>query len=152
MIFYSIRNESGWAKGLYLAVSNGYTLGFGYPKEKDSWACLFSGIYILSGACAINAMILDLALSLAEEDKAWYKNAQLDHALKSASGLERIYAALVKNHSRLKFIYAFLIYVAMGWFWAINQFDYSIIKALHFSISLLSTAGAPYIYVIKLIS
>jgi hypothetical protein len=52
-LFYTYRNGLGWGKGLYMAVNVGYSIGWGYPVEKDDAVIWYSIFHVLTGASAV---------------------------------------------------------------------------------------------------
>ena len=41
-IFYANKTDFGWAKGFYMAVNVGYSIGWGYPVEPNDKVIWFS--------------------------------------------------------------------------------------------------------------
>jgi hypothetical protein len=56
-VFYSIYDKFGWAKGFYMAVNVGYSVGWGNLYEVYEESKLFSVIYVLIGSSAVAAAV-----------------------------------------------------------------------------------------------
>ncbi len=70
--FYASRNQSGWAKGFYMAINVGYSIGWGYPTEIDDMCQLFSVVYVLLGSSAVAAALAYFAQTIVTSSKKWY--------------------------------------------------------------------------------
>jgi len=141
-VVFAYQNKDDWLIGFYHAVSYGYTLGYKYPVVLDSDCAIFSSFYIISGALALNAMILNFSMALVAADLAWYNHIESTRKLKESKTIySYIYKWLKKNHDRMIFIYIWIFSLLCGWLYAVFVLEYDIIESLYYSLSSLSTAG-----------
>ncbi len=71
-VVYAIRNDLGWGQGFYMAVNVGYSIGWGYPLEKDNKLLWYSIFHVLVGASAVAASLAFFAQSVVSSSKEWY--------------------------------------------------------------------------------
>lgn len=140
-LFYAERNRNGWGKGFYMAVNVGYSIGWGFPVEKDDDAKWFSVCYLLIGASFVAAALGYFAQAMVDSSKSWYAQEaqrELDkNKTKYVQYLDIINEQLSKNRSILVWILWLASMTAMGCFWN----NWSFIDGFYFAVSSLSTGG-----------
>lgn len=142
-LFYSTKNNLGWAKGFYMAVNIGYSIGWGYPIEIDSTVKIFSCVYILIGSSAVAAALGYFAEHIVSRSKIWYADAILRDELHHDGSIYsrlKIWLQLESNKLRSILIWILMLILMLGWSLACVKWDF--IDALYFAVSSLSTAGA----------
>ena len=142
--FYSINNDFGWAKGFYMMVNVGYSIGSGYPKDTDHYSLWFSTFNILFGVIAIGIALNAFANSLVHTGEKWYHGVEYDRVMRDKSVPWKTKAIEWARSNKAK-LYA--ICVSLGWgsimtTWASYTFEeWKLVQALYFSVSFLSTGG-----------
>lgn len=89
---YAITNEVGWAKGFYMAVNVGYSIGWGYPQEVGPGMKLFSTAYVLVGFSLVAILLASFATSVIGSSNEWYATALQARKLQSDDLCQRIRA------------------------------------------------------------
>lgn len=142
--FYAVRNGLGWAKGFYMMINVGYSIGWGYPTEVDRRGLWFSVFNVFVGATAISYGLRLFAQSVLSESKSWYAIALYERTMADMS-VSRTTKMIeyTKTHSKkLLTISVFIIWVmAMVW-WSSRTFQkWKIVQGVYFAVSSLSTGG-----------
>mmetsp|Transcript_12559 Transcript_12559/g.21013 ORF Transcript_12559/g.21013 Transcript_12559/m.21013 type:complete len:422 (-) Transcript_12559:389-1654(-) len=140
-VFYAYELNTGWAKGFYMAVNVGYSIGWGFPAEDSNGTRVFSTFYVLVGASAVAASLGYFAQSMVDSSQEWYAHALVAENYKNTTSLDRVAAWLQMNVLPLQRIFLtfaliglLMVYslIAIGWGWS---------DALYFAVSSLSTGG-----------
>jgi hypothetical protein len=142
--FYAIRNKFGWAKGFYMMVNVGYSIGSGYPREIDSQSLWFSIFNILVGVIAIGIGLNAFAQSVLHNGKSWYESAEYDRRMADplVPFKEKVKFWFSINKSKVRTVLAFLMWGTFMTFWASRAFpEWIFVECLYFAISFLSTGG-----------
>jgi hypothetical protein len=144
-VFYAIRNELGWAKGFYMMVNVGYSIGWGYPVEIDYKVCWYSTINVLFGAVCLSFALSVFTNSITKKSKEWYVTALHQEVLNdpSATWTSKLWHYCLANKKPLLTILAFVVYIFIMVIWALATFSHRwvFIDALYWAISSLSTGG-----------
>ena len=144
-IFYANKTDFGWAKGFYMAVNVGYSIGWGYPVEPNDKVIWFSIFYVLSGASAVAAALGYFAQAVLDKRDEWYKNAELEEkhrgAMKYGNFRVRLTSWLIYNMNRIKPILVWAIWIIWAIIWSCYYIDWSFTQGVYFAISSLSTGG-----------
>lgn len=143
-LFYAVRNKMGFAKGFYMAVNVGYSIGSNYPREIDNVSLWFSVFNILVGVVAIGFALNAFAQDVINFDKRWFNDAEYSRLLgdKSISKKQKLSLWIQMNKSKLYVIAIFIIYGSFMVCWASFEFeDWKFPQALYFATSSLSTGG-----------
>ena len=129
-------------QGLYMAVSIGYSIGWGYPAEKDDACIWFSIFYLMSGACAVTAVLISTVTSSVAANKSWFTQRLTEaKASHSSDMLTRLFSFYSMNKFAVNIISLWLGYIIAVGVYAKVGLGYSDTKALYFSVSTLSTVG-----------
>lgn len=141
-VYYSIANELGWAKGFYMAVNVGYSIGWGYPIEISEGARLFSTVYVLVGASAVAASLGYFGQALLVSSKEWYNEALLEAEDVSSKPLWRRCQVWLEQHDfAVKVLLLWMVWIASMIIFSCNRVGWSFIDGLYFAVSSLSTGG-----------
>lgn len=143
---YASTAHYGWMKGFYMAVSVGYSIGWGYPVEPNDMVIGYSIFHLLLGTIAIAAALSIYGGIILDNDKEWYKKVLSDIELSleidnSSNILRQIYVWVNYKVDNFRPIIVWLLWVALGVIWSMIAIKWSFAKALYFSISSLSTGG-----------
>ena len=143
-VFYSIRGSLGWAHGFYMMVNVGYSIGWGYPIEKD-YACMWYSVFnVLIGATLLSFALREFAESVVAQSKSWYEKALYESTMndQSVPWYEKVWQYCLANKKKLQSIIVFVAWVCSMTFWACRTFDnWLIVDGLYFAVSSLSTGG-----------
>jgi hypothetical protein len=149
--FYAYDLNLGWAKGFYMAVNIGYSIGWGDISESGEPSSLwFSTVYVLCGASFIAAALGFFAQSIVEDRNNWYENEirqakyerKMEEAIRVGNYL-RI-AKLWRNHNKEKVrsIVLWMLFIIIATGSVLDQHrEWGFIEGLYFAVSSLSTGG-----------
>ena len=150
-VFYSYELDIGWAKGFYMAVNIGYSIGWGDISESgelgSQW---FSTVYVLCGASFIAAALGFFAQAIVDDRDNWYINElqkkrferkmQKAHHNKSCFRMIKIWAGY--NHEKVRSILLWLLFIIVATGAVLGQHkEWVFIEGLYFAVSSLSTGG-----------
>lgn len=144
--FYASANFDGdYAKGFYMAVNVGYSIGWGNLTDQTDLSKCFSIVYLLIGAVFLsNCIVLLVEKTIRESDNYLENKIVADH-IRSSSKLKGIvldiYVFIVLNNPKLLMIYTCFIYVMFGAFWSCVAIKWSMVDGVYFAVSSLSTGG-----------
>lgn len=131
----------GWAKGLYMAVNVGYSIGWGYPAEDSNSTRAFSTVYVLVGASAVAASLGFFAQSMISSSKDWYAEALEQQRYKTASYHERFFAYMKLHEAAFKVIGIWILWIAAMIAFSMSTVKWNFSQGLYFAVSSLSTGG-----------
>lgn len=155
-IFYAINNELGAAKGFFMAVNIGYSIGFGTPSEDATTegisegqalaSRIFSTLYVIVGASFVGLALGYFGDKLVEDRDNWYQNAEQYEAYcnSQADGRNiamRIISAIQFRWLNFRLVLAWCAWTAMGAIASIVAFDWPFNEAVYFAVSSCSTGG-----------
>jgi hypothetical protein len=143
-VFYSVRGSLGWAEGFYMMVNVGYSIGWGYPVEKDYKVLWYSVCNVLVGATALSFALQVFANSIVKSSKIWYHQTMLEESIKdrNISFYVRWYEWALVERKKLTIIFAFWVWIFTMVIWSQFAFpEWVFIDGLYFAISSLSTGG-----------
>ncbi len=69
--FYALGDGLGWARGLYMCVNVGYSIGWGMPLDPNDDRMWYSVFHILVGATMVNLVLFIFASQLIEDQAVW---------------------------------------------------------------------------------
>lgn len=141
MCFYCKVNNLGWAKGFYMAVNVGYSIGWGYPVEIDDKTRLFSIAYVLIGAAAASLSLVMFAKNVIQSCNDWYAVALKSETAEPAT-LKKSVQVWFKQHCY--FICIVVSFVAILTTLVVisalrNKWDLS--QAFYFALTACTTGG-----------
>jgi hypothetical protein len=139
--FYATVNKLGWAKGFYMAVNVGYSIGWGYPNEIDDITRLFSTAYVLVGASVVAASLAFFASSIISASKEWYATALQERKLRSTDTRRRVRAWILLNQSALQFLLVWLLIIGALVAFSVVEIQWDFSQAVYFAVASLSTGG-----------
>lgn len=139
--FYATNQDLGWAKGLYMAVNVGYSIGWGFPVENSDAARGFSIIYVLVGASAVAASLGYFAQTMISSSKNWYAQALAEKEFKQASSFNKLIYWAQINEGALKIIGTWVLWIAAMIIFSMCTVEWDFVQALYFAVSSLSTGG-----------
>lgn len=127
-MFFSFAPESdlGIAKGFYMAVNVGYSIGFGYPAETSLNYLFFSSAYLLIGSSFVAVALGFFADKISEDHDNWFTNLiqqqEYEKAFaKNTSFVSRIRAIFDQHAPTLRAVSVWLI--AMGVMIAYSMYE-----------------------------
>ena len=136
-VFYSIRDTFGWGIGYYMAVNIGYSIGWGYPYEKDSDCEIYSIFNILIGASAVHSGLAVFADSMISSSRrVVFLRPKTD---KSTSKILAYFQSRISDYTA---ILLWAIWVGLFALWAYLSIpSFTVVDSLYLSISSFSTGG-----------
>jgi hypothetical protein len=140
-VTYCYRNELGWAKGFYMAVNVGYSIGWGYPLEKDDQILWYSIFHVLVGASAVAAALGFFAQSVIKSSRSWYQTALLEAQAKETNNLMKVWLWAKYNWDSLKIIFLWMAWISFMTIYTCNRVGWNFVDGLYNAISSLSTGG-----------
>lgn len=145
-VYYSLRLDLSFEKGMYMAVNVGYSIGWGDITETLEQSQIFSTVYVIVGASFIGAGLGFFAEHMISESDDWYLQAQQDAALQQTlatkSNKLEMAAYFIRFHwNRLRAVVVWLLFVIIGTICSSELNDWSYVRGLYFSVSSLSTGG-----------
>ncbi len=142
-IFYAYENKMGWAKGFYMAVNVGYSIGWGFPVEINEGSRFFSTCYVLVGASAVGAALGFFGQNMVASSKEWFNDALVEAEKKKRdrSVMERLSAWCVRHDTAVKTIGAWVVWISAMILFSCVRVKWSFIDGLYFAVSSLSTGG-----------
>ncbi len=96
-VVYAYRNDLGWARGFYMAVNVGYSIGWGFPIEMDNNILWYSIFHVLVGASAVAAALGFFAQSVVSTSKEWYHVALLEEEIEKAERKSNIMKKIARR-------------------------------------------------------
>lgn len=154
MAYYSQQNhledsekKMGAAKGFYMAVNIGYSIGWGYPLDTSTGSMWFSLIYVVIGASFVGLALGFFADKVVEDRDNWFVNAKQREEFESRMTpdmpwITRFAAYLEFENEKFKAIYLWLIWIIIMTIFALCEpISYNFTEALYFAVSSCSTGG-----------
>ena len=148
--FYGFGREGqklGWAKGFYMAVNIGYSIGFGYPPEVDEGGYLwFSTVYVLIGSSLVAVALGFFADKIVEDADDWFVNLlQKQEYKRRIAGdkhiITRVRAWITYHSEQLRSIGIWLFWVCLMITYSMIHIGWPISQAQYFAVSSCSTGG-----------
>jgi hypothetical protein len=140
-VYYAHALNLGWAKGFYMAVNVGYSIGWGYPSENTDGSRMFSTFYVLTGASAVAASLGYFAQAMIASSKDWYAKALEQEKFRKATSYEKFIVYLRMNDSSLKVVAVWLLWLLVMIIFSLAAINWDFTEALYFAVSSLSTGG-----------
>lgn len=155
-VFYHANNELTFAKGFYMAVNIGYSIGFGWPSEDASIAGfseeqaqasrIFSCLYVIIGASFVGLSLGFFGEMLVQDRDNWYQNAVAyeEYTTAQADGRpchRRALAAIKFHWIQMRLVVLWFVWMAIGAMFSGVAFDWPLDQALYFAVSSCSTGG-----------
>jgi Ca2+-binding EF-hand superfamily protein len=149
--FYAYDLNLGWAKGFYMAVNIGYSIGWGDISESGEPSSLwFSTVYVLCGASFIAAALGFFAQSIVEDSNNWYENEiqdkkydrKMEEAIRVGNYLRIAKLWIKHNKEKIRSIVLWMLFIIIATGSVLDQHrEWGFIEGLYFAVSSLSTGG-----------
>lgn len=148
-LYYAYDLELTIARGFYMAVNVGYSIGWGdIPEAGNLSSQWFSTGFVLVGSSFVAAALGFFAASIVEDKDNWYVNEVQriryeDYLIKHKNNApKRWYRWLKYNYLSVRSIALWILFVASATLasWYCNK-EFNFINALYFAVSSLSTGG-----------
>ena len=147
-LFYAYAPEQklGFAKGLYMAVNIGYSIGFGYPTEDYVQYQWFSSFYVIVGASFVAAALGFFADAVGQDFGNWFEQQQqrqeYENALKNGKGyFHKIKYWIVDKEEDIRAVAIWFVWVFIMITYSMVQIGWPLVEAQYFAISTCSTGG-----------
>lgn len=150
-VFYAYELDIGWAKGFYMAVNIGYSIGWGDISEAGEYGSQwFSTVYVLCGASFIAAALGFFAQAIVDDRDNWYTNelqrikyeAKMRKAVRNDDNTRMFTLWAKYNREKLRSIVLWLVFVIIATGAALGTHkEWEFIEGLYFAVSSLSTGG-----------
>ena len=137
----------GLMKGFYMAVNIGYSIGWGDMIEDDTYARIFSTIYVIIGASFVAVALGFFADQVVADNDDWFLNAQqlaeYEYNTSKEQPLSTRLIEFIRFHSsKFKMLLLWLLFIGGMVAYSLIEFsDWSIDESLYFAVSSLSTGG-----------
>ena len=141
VIYYSIKNELGWAKGFYMAISIGYSIGYGYPVEIDAETMVFSIFYLFFGRVIFIFAIYSLTEDFFQQSNSWYNQAKRKLLEEQSNIFLRIYMQMQDNFRTIVTLLIFAVIMIGFTGWSCNTFDINVTEGAYLALATLSSVG-----------
>ena len=136
----------GYARGVYMAVNVGYSIGWGDISENYG-SKIFSTFYCLTGASFVGVALSYFADKIQDSSRTWYQD-ELDAKKKirllrkyKDRPFRRAWTWAKYNWDEMKSVYLWFIIVACATTGAMLENNWPFFEALYFAVSSLSTGG-----------
>ena len=145
-VYYATELDLGFARGFYMAVNVGYSIGWGDITTPELGSQWFSCFYVMIGASFVGAALGFFAEGVVAASDNWYTNckvsAQYEAALKATHNpFYRAWKWCVFHWNELRAIVLWLIFVFSATIGACVTQDWPFITGLYFAVSSISTGG-----------
>lgn len=138
---YATVNEVGWAKGFYMAVNVGYSIGWDFPHEISAGMKIFSTVYVLVGSSIVAISLASFASSIISASNEWYATALQERKLQSDDRMRRIRAWVRLNQAPLQLLAIWIMIIIALVAFSVVQIGWDYSQAVYFAVSSLSTGG-----------
>lgn len=147
-LFYAYAPESDLkaARGFYMAVNIGYSIGFGIPSENYDPYLWFSCVYVLIGSSFVAVALGFFADKIGEDHDNWFINmvqakAYQDTIENSRSPIVLFKAIYVQYEAPIRAVGAWLVWIGIMITYSIWGLEWPYVQAQYFALSTLSTGG-----------
>jgi len=149
-VFYAyqeddMEEEIGWAKGFYMAVNIGYSIGWGYPPEMTDDSRWFSTIFVIIGASFVGLALGFFADKVVEDRDNWFANAEQKEAYdKQQEGnvIQRLYSYIIFEWEKFQSLFIWFLWILVMTIFALcPPIDFPLDQAVYFAVSSCSTGG-----------
>lgn len=143
---YAPEMDLGLAKGFYMAVNIGYSIGFGYPTEPYIPYHWFSSFYVIMGASFVAAALGFFADKVGEDFGNWFEQQRQQQKYENAQAEGKTYAKklwywAIHNQEHLRAVGLWILWISMMITYSMIQVGWSFTEAQYFAISACSTGG-----------
>jgi hypothetical protein len=141
--FYAIIDSLGWSKGFYMAVNVGYSIGWGYPVEKETWMDWFSIVFLLFGAAAVAVVLVSLAEDTTRNRRDWFVQVLHEEKWIIRKEQEKRWFRywIHENKFHLLALAYWFAFIAVMAGWSCYAVGWTMVEGLYFAISSCSTGG-----------
>lgn len=139
--------QLGGAKGFYMALNIGYSIGFGYPSEESNNYLYFSSLYVMIGASFVGAALGFFADRISKDSDSWFtkmeqqKDAEQAMLDKRSRIRGQIQVFWLRYSSALKPLSVWGLFVITLIVYSMKLIGWPFREAQYFAISALSTGG-----------
>lgn len=139
--------ELGGAKGFYMALNIGYSIGFGYPSEESNNYLYFSSLYVMIGASFVGAALGFFADRISKDGDSWFtkmeqqKDAEQAMLDKRSRIRGKIQVFWLRYSSALKPLSVWGLFVITLIVYSMKLIGWPFREAQYFAITALSTGG-----------
>jgi hypothetical protein len=144
--YYATALDLGPAKGLYMAVNVGYSIGWGDIATPELGLQWFSSFYVLIGASFVGAALGFFAEGVVADSNNWYNHCKQSSAYEEA--LEATHNPILKvwkwcrfHWNEVRAIMLWFIIVACATIGSCRSQSWPFVTGLYFAISSISTGG-----------
>jgi hypothetical protein len=140
-LYYANALNIGYAKGFYMAVNVGYSIGWGYPIENSIDSRVFSIFYVLVGASAVAASLGYFAQTMINSSKDWYAQALQQEKYTNATSIEKYLHWMSINSGSLNVIGVWFLWIFCMVAFSLSEIKWDFSQAVYFAVSSFSTGG-----------
>lgn len=143
---YAPDSDLGFAKGFYMAINIGYSIGFGFPAENYDTYFWFSSLYVVIGASFVAVALGFFADKIGEDHDNWFVNLiqQQKYEAAFAKGktlTSKIKHTFIQHAAPLRAVGLWVFWIGLMIFYTMIQVGWSFTEAQYFAISTCSTGG-----------
>jgi len=143
---YAVEQSLGFAKGFYMAVNIGYSIGFGYPAEPYTPYHWFSSFYVIAGASFVAAALGYFADKVGEDFGDWFEQQRQRQKYEQALAegktyLHRLKYWVIEKQEDFRAVGIWLLWIFIMIFYSMVQIGWNFTEAWYFAISTCSTGG-----------
>lgn len=146
--FYAYAPDSnlGLAKGLYMAINIGYSIGFGYPLEENINYLWFSTCYVLVGSSFVAVALGFFADKITADNASWFTNLLATQEHEKELEANKSFVQYCKHYwftysAQIRAVMAWLVWVAIMIAYSCAGLGWTYVEGQYFAISTLSTGG-----------
>ena len=148
-VFYAVHDDLGWARGLFMSVNAGWSIGWpmeGLSEIDTPLSKLFTIYHTSTGVLFAGVTVLYIAEEVGKSKDNWIKQIikvkERDEAAEG-EGWWEVFLSHVRVHwPSLRIIFVFLIWFSFGLLWyPFTNTEYTVAKNTDFMLSTLTTGG-----------
>lgn len=146
-VYYAYGKDGyGWAKGFYMAVNIGYSIGWGDLPETNAGSRWFSTFYVIVGASFVGLALGFFADKVVEDRDNWFENARQKREYenlmtKDTMWYVKVYAFCQFESEKLMSVVYWLVWVAIMVIYSCAEIGWAFDEGLYFAVSSCSTGG-----------
>ena len=141
LLFYKYNFDIAWEVALYQTVSIGYNVGWGFPRERDDGAKIFSCFYLFIGEAATTAFIQYFIERAMANRKTWIADSLAESKLAATSLAEHFRAHIALYREKYAVIVLWISLNFACGIYSCCAVGWNGIQGFYFAISVLGTGG-----------